>query len=120
MSNLVVTLRAGMSIYPDSWDGMFSNLIDADDFDKSYFGDRINYRLPSPNFMDIESAVKIEVTGRTIQRHFYQDCIRGKVTWLTDDGEQEQESPCWIALGWNDWYFDSPELQNLLSEINED
>jgi len=105
MSKLQVTLRYGMSIYPDSWNGDFSWLQDADAWDKYYFGDRITHRLPSPNYPDIKSAVRIEVTGRTLQQKFGDNVVRGKVTWLTDDGENEQSSPCWIMLRWDDFEF---------------
>lgn len=88
-------------VHIDSWSHTLSSravAVQPDAFDKEYFGDRITHRLPSANYYKVKYAVKIEVTGRTYQWKFGTSVIRGKVTWITDDGTDEQSSPCWIEI----------------------
>lgn len=99
-----VQIRSGQTVKPDSWKGMTSTLISADDFDKQYFGERISGRLPSPSFLNIEPAVKIEITGRKVIYEGSDLKVRCKVTWLRDNPELEEEpsSGGWLYVTWND------------------
>jgi hypothetical protein len=107
MQKLQVTLREGLRIYVDSWTGYkWSNLVKPDDFDFQFFGDRINFRLPSGSFTNVAYAIKLEVTGRTLQYKFNEPwVIRGKITWITDDGQNQESSPCWIVLEYDDFEY---------------
>lgn len=100
-----VNFRAGMVVKIDTWkEYQASTLVAPDVFDKEYFGDRIHFRLPSPTFTNIEPAIRIEQTGRTVQWKFFgQSVVRVKVTWITDNGENEQSAHGWVYVNYDDY-----------------
>lgn len=100
MLNLTVNLRDDMRIFIPSWHGYkWSRTQQPSEFDQEYFGDRINFRLPSGTLLDHNYAVLIEQTGRTRQYMHDTFMVKGKITWLTDSGEDQNSCPCWIAVG---------------------
>ena len=103
---LKVELKVGQRVFIESWQD-WTVLQSPDDWDRQYFGDRINFRMPSGNFTNMIFAVKIEVTGRTLQWRSGENMVKGKVTWIKDgdDGYPEQSSPIWIALDYVDWEY---------------
>lgn len=86
-----LTPAIGKRIVPDGWGNLGntagSQLIACDDWDKA------EYRLPSP-YWNYETAVNIEVTGRTIQTIGGCYGIRVKITFVGD------YEPDVIVRGW--------------------
>jgi hypothetical protein len=86
-----VNFRPGMVVKIDEWGPLASHLQLKSAWDEEFFGNRVHFRLPSPSFKQECPAIRIEQSGRTIQyTTFNQKTMRVKVTWVEDDGENEQ------------------------------
>ena len=101
---MLVTIRPGQKIYVDSWRGYkWSRLAEPSEFDREFFGDRITARIPSGNYTDIVYAIKIDITGRKILFESGEWKVRIKITWLTDDGQDQETSGGYLYLGYDDF-----------------
>lgn len=93
-------LADGKRIYVETWYGnKWTYLKPLEDWEKEYFGEDANYRLPSGSYTDVSFAAKVEITGRTHQLKHHETMVKGKITWYNDDPETVADSsPCWIAV----------------------
>ena len=85
------TIQIGSAILLDS--GRCELLLDGSDWD------RCDFRFPNPILAWAEKhaiAIKVEVTGRTIQRVQGEDAIRVRIEWIQDDEPSTFTSGYWF------------------------
>ena len=80
-----ITAKPNDEIQPDEWPG-YARLIEADDFDKQYFGADV-LRVETNTTLIPTLAVKIEITGRHVSADYWRNPkIRCRIEFPQDDG----------------------------------
>ena len=93
-----ITIRAGQYLAPDGWRGDGERIKDCTDWDRAEF------RLPSANYFNIESAINLEVSGRQVRwiNNVRDQAVRVKIEWLRDE-EPSDFSYGWLYLEFEDF-----------------
>jgi hypothetical protein len=82
-------VEAGKWVEPDGWKRGNSLVADESGF--------CDFRLPSDNYATVACAVRIHVTGRTLQRGLYKQRVRVKIEFLKD-GEPSTFQGGWMYV----------------------
>lgn len=84
--------RIGDTLYPDGW-APSSTYLNPSDWDKA------EWRIPSARYSGIGLAIRLRVTGRTVQRKHGNLVVRVEITWV-GDGEPDTYSKGYLVIDW--------------------
>lgn len=101
MANQTLNLTAGKRIFVESWAGYkWSYLKPLETWENEFFGQNVNFRIPSGNFQKIAYACKVIVTGRSYQLKNGEMMIKGKIVWYQDEDQNDEDntSVCWLSV----------------------
>ena len=86
--------KLGDTLYPDEW-APSSTYLNPSDWDKA------EWRVPSARYQDLPGlAIRLRVTGRTVQRKYGNLVVRVEITWV-GDGEPDTHSKGYLAIDWD-------------------
>lgn len=84
--------KIGDTLYPDGWAPSLTYLNPSD-------WDKAEWRVPSAAYPWVNLAIRLRVTGRTVQRKHGNLVVRVEITWV-GDGEPDTHSKGYLAIDW--------------------